>query len=508
MPKVTWASSARFLWALVLVTLPVTSFRVMPFMGSGTSVRPLALYPLVLLLPVLFIRLKRGEIPRPMPGAVTILLAFMIVVLALTAFGASFPPNELRGIDYADRAIRAVVTLGIGLAFFMAAVWMNQDLSDLKFSVRWLLLGLAVDLAWAAVQFVGLNSGHRQVLRQIQNLFSVRGLVKNKRVSGFAFEPSWLAGQISSLYLPWLLAAVLMRVRAWDSGTKNPTDFGWSSWKRVSGFIEPVLLVGAVIGLLMTYSRSGLVIAALSGLVTFLLVGKEAWKIFWSWFRRGFDRHRWNNFLSTLQNLGLRMLLIGILLAFVIGTGVFLTDKGYISAVIKADKSDIFAFAQDVYLGPRLAYSSAAMSAFSAHPLTGAGLGASGFWIYPNMPDWVLSGNPEIAQQLNPNSNLYPNPKNLFVRLLAETGLVGFILFLSFYFNLFGEGLKLLKKEPVTDGRFARWLAAVGFFALTSIFLQGISQDSFAMPEIWINLGILAGSAGYFLTNTKAGNVP
>jgi hypothetical protein len=43
-----------------------------------------------------------------------------------------------------------------------------------------------------------------------------------------------------------------------------------------------------------------------------------------------------------------------------------------------------------------------------------------------------------------------------------------------------------------------RWLAAAGIFALTAIVLQGISQDSFAMPEMWINLGILVGAAGGF----------
>ena len=28
-----------------------------------------------------------------------------------------------------------------------------------------------------------------------------------------AYEPSWLAGQIATVYLPWLLAAALTRVR-------------------------------------------------------------------------------------------------------------------------------------------------------------------------------------------------------------------------------------------------------------------------------------------------------
>ena len=51
----------------------------------------------------------------------------------------------------------------IGLAFFVAAAWMNQSEADLKFSVKWLLIGLAADLGWGAIQFIGLNSGHRNL---------------------------------------------------------------------------------------------------------------------------------------------------------------------------------------------------------------------------------------------------------------------------------------------------------------------------------------------------------
>ncbi len=468
-------SLSRLLWALVLVTLPVTSFRFMPFMGAGTTVRPLALYPLVILLPILLLRLRRGEIQRPWPGALTVLLAFVLVAAAATAFGATLAPVELRGVDFFDRALRAAVTLVIGLSFFVAAVWMNQSEDDLKFSVRWLLVGLAAHLIWGAIQFIGLNTGHRQDLVKIQQLFSVRGLVKNKRISGFAYEPSWLAGQIAALYLPWLVAAVLMRFRAVVS--KKP----------LINWIEPLLLIGALTGILMTYSRSGLFVVGLAGLVTFALAGGELVSAFRRWFfmvgKVGQN--------AVLPHIVVRVVLVLLVVAILVGVGAFLADKGYIAAFFKSEKTDLFSYAVDVYLGPRLAYASAALTAFQAHPFTGVGLGASGFWIYQNMPDWVLSGVPEIAEQLSPQSNLYPNPKNIYVRLLAETGILGFVLFLAFYLTLFADALSLLRGPAA-----ARWLAAAGIFALTAVMLQGISQDSFAMPELWVNLGMLAGGWG------------
>ena len=102
---------ARILWAAVLVTLPVTSFRFMPFMGAGTFVRPLALYPLVLLMPILLYQIWTKRLTRPWNGSLTILLAFTLTALLATAFGSLLAPLELRGQTYFDRALRAWITL-------------------------------------------------------------------------------------------------------------------------------------------------------------------------------------------------------------------------------------------------------------------------------------------------------------------------------------------------------------------------------------------------------------
>jgi len=486
--RFTPASLSRLLWALVLVTLPVTSFRFMPFMGSGTYVRPLAIYPLVILLPVLLLRIKRREISRPWPGALTVLMAFTLMAIAATAFGATLAPLELRSIDFFDRALRAWITLIIGLSFFLAAVWMNQNESDLKFSVCWLLIGLTGHLIWGVIQFVGLNTGHRQLLYQIQNLFSVRGLVKNKRISGFAYEPSWLAGQIATLYLPWLIAALLTRYRSLE----------FRRLPKLSRWLEPLLLLLALAGVLMTYSRSGLMIVLVATAVTFALTGKQILADVWDWARAGFDsKARSPKRLTALWLPASRILLALLILAILAGAAAFLADKGYIAAFFKSEKTNLFSYAVDVYLGPRLAYATAALTGFHEHPLTGVGLGASGFSIYQNMPDWVLAGVPEIANQMNPASKLYPNPKNMYVRLLTETGVFGLILFLLFYLVLFADCLSLIRviagSESTAPAR--GWLATAGIFALVAIFVQGISQDSFAMPEMWINLGLLAGAA-------------
>jgi O-antigen ligase len=109
--------------------------------------------------------------------------------------------------------------------------------------------------------------------------------------------------------------------------------------------------------------------------------------------------------------------------------------------------------------------------------------------MYQNMPDWSLINIPEISRQLSPLSNLYPNPKNMYVRLLAETGLPGFTLYVSFLFTSFAYAWMNLRKKT----QLHRFLGAAGLFSVIAVAMQGISQDSFAVPEIWINVGVLAG---------------
>ena len=55
----------RILWAATLLALPVTSFRYFPGLGETTYVRPLAFYPLALLLPVLLFQMLQKKLRSP-----------------------------------------------------------------------------------------------------------------------------------------------------------------------------------------------------------------------------------------------------------------------------------------------------------------------------------------------------------------------------------------------------------------------------------------------------------
>jgi hypothetical protein len=466
---------ARFLWGAALFTLPVTSFRYFPLLGDATYVRPLALYPIAILLPLLVIQLLRGKVSMPRAGALTPLTAFALFVLAATSLGVLFAPLPLRGQEYFGRVIRAWATLLIGLAFFVSAVWMNRNEDDLRFSVKWLLFGFVLDILWSGVQGLAF---YTPLLKKVtvthwQRLFSMRELVKTNRVSGMAYEPAWLAGQIATVYLPWLFASLLTGVRV--------TRFKW---------FEIILLAFASLLLLATYSRGGLLTAVFALVFTFLIAGRRELASAWKWFISGFHRGG-----GLLLRIGVLVIAVGALA----GAVFFLGQKSYISRLFNTKAESIEEFVIANSAGARAAYMFGALGAYEESPIVGVGLGASGFYIYKHLPDWAMTTVPDIARQLSPENRLYPNPKSMYVRLLSETGLIGFFIFIAFLLSVLADSLLALRSNQ----QYMLYLGVAGLFSWLAILMYNATQDSFATPNIWINLGILAGMTAYALKSSK-----
>jgi O-antigen ligase len=460
------AKLPRILWGAALLTLPVTSFRWFPFLGESTLVRPLALYPLALLIPLLLIQRWRGKIQLNWAGAFIPLGAFVLFIFAATSFGALIDPIPLRGQIYSGRAIRALATLFIGIAFFISAVWMNKDENDFRFTVRWLFAGLCLDLAWSGLQAFTFYTGllKKEMVTHWQLAFSMRELVRTNRISGLAYEPAWLAGQFSTTFIPFLFAAVLMNFRV--------SRLKW---------LEPVLLALSLLVVLATYSRGGLLTTVAAAGLTFLFFGQNVIRSTWTWFVKGFR----GRVLDVLFRVGMIAAVLGVFA----GAFLFLSQKNFFRRLWETDAQSLSEYIVDINAGARGAYSTGALAAFEEYPLTGVGLGASGFYIYQNLPDWALTTVPEIAKQLNPENRLYPNPKNLYARLLAETGLIGFFLFLAFQFHILGDMLNLLNRNET----WARFAAVAGVFAWLAITFYNFTQDSLTTPNIWLISGILVG---------------
>jgi O-antigen ligase len=477
--SVSAEKAARFFWGLVLLTLPVTSFRYFPLLGKHTYVRPLAFYPLAVLYLILLFRVWRKDINCIRSDSFLPLLFFLLFALFSAGAGALLAPLPMRGQEYWERVLRAFSTLGIGLAFFVAALWMHHDTEDVHFSLKWLYSGLVLSLLWVGIQAIALHTPllAKEQVSAWQQLFSVRGLTKLKRVSGFAFEASWLAGQIVTLYLPWLVASVLLRFRV--------TRYRWA---------EPLLILASLAALLLSYSRGGLLIAVIALGVTLTVGGKNAIAHAFAWF---FHPPK-NSTKTKIYSVGIRFIIILLAVALVFGSITFLAGQKYVSRLWTVNANSISDYFVKTSAGGRFTYLWAEWQLFVAHPVLGTGLGSSGLYLYQYFPDWALYNNPEITQHLSPTSSLYPNSKNLYLRLLAETGIIGFSIFMAFLSGILAKiGYFLLRPQYKLAG-------IAGLFSFVAVVTYYLMQDSFAMAELWINFGILLGlSAGTLEESAK-----
>jgi O-antigen ligase len=240
--------------------------------------------------------------------------------------------------------------------------------------------------------------------------------------------------------------------------------------------------------LLATFSRGGLLAAAGAAALTFILVGRAELRAAWDWF--------------VGRNWLLRAGVVVLLLGALAGAGLFLSQKGYITRLFSTQAESVSDFIIENSAGARAAYNYGGLGAYTENPITGVGLGASGFYIYDHLPDWALTTVPEIARQLSPENRLYPNPKNMYIRLLAETGLLGFFVFIAFLLSVLGDALQALRsKTPM-----ARYLGIAGLFSWLAIAFYNSTQDSFATPNIWINFGILVGMTSFLFAPLSTGS--
>ncbi|MGA9533133.1 MAG: O-antigen ligase family protein, partial [Anaerolineales bacterium] len=134
-----------------------------------------------------------------------------------------------------------------------------------------------------------------------------------------------------------------------------------------------------------------------------------------------------------------------------------------------------FAFAE------RFVYWRASLHAFEVSPLTGVGPGNTGFFFAGGMPSYGYH-LVETRSYLDPASPNFPNPKNLWVRLLSESGILGTAFYLTWLVLLAWAALQL-RRRP---GAHSVWLGTFGVLTLIAQLVEGFSLDSYALPQIWI----------------------
>jgi hypothetical protein len=470
--KISWA-----LWAILLITIPVTSSPLIALFIPETSVSPLSGIPLVLLLLVWVIPylVRGGKLPK-----ITLpLFVFVAIALVATLRAPFLEIYPVKGITLSSRSIRALITLVFGVGFYFVASTLPLSKSKLRASLRWLYLGAVLMFLWSTVQILRLPFSFNPQpieLARIHKYISVTDLFRD-RISGMAYEPSWLADQLTILYLPILLASVVAGYSAFRR-----------IWKRLT--VEHILLVWGSVVLFFTYSRIGLV--AFVATIGVLTIG-VAWRFIEGRIQTKHSHSRW----SKGQIRFSYWLLVFILFLAAVFVLMLLTVSSYerfydlitidLREILESERlPPIYNLVNQLKYAERVMYWVSAFLVFSQFPLLGVGLGNVGFFFQETIPAFGYY-LPEILLVLGPHRASIANAKSLWLRLLAETGLLGFLVFVVWLIIL-GLGAKRLLRA---ESRVLRVLAIAGGLTLVAEILEGFSLDTFALPQLWIVLGLL-----------------
>lgn len=473
MTQVNWkditAKVARLAWVLFFISLPVTSFPLFPAdLGGRTLVRPLAIYPLVILLILLIIpRL----IKRPMPNTYLPLLAFTLAALLSTIFAFTSDLEALRGITPISRIVRNLITLGLGLSFYFTTTMLHETWEDLSFSLRWLYAGMGLALLWGTVQIplVFHNSPlYYKIVNFFQSLVSTRKLFST-RVSGLTYEPKWFAEQICFLLLPWLIGSVL----------SGKSSFHWR-WRQVT--VEWLLLLWAVGVLVFTFSRTGLVILAALAFIGYIL-----------------SRYYFHKKPQHAHRPMRRRILEASAIVLAVLAGIFIvgSQNAYFSRLwrywTEATKERERTYFEYIAVEQRFVYWETALRMFDEYPWLGVGLGNYAFYFDQMLPNQPWNEQKEIVRQITPGEgrDRLITAKNLYARLIAETGIFGTAAFTTFLVAILGCAL-FLWFSPTPEQKF--W-GISAFLALIVFGFVIFAFDSFALPNMWIVFGLITSAA-------------
>jgi hypothetical protein len=489
------------LWFLVMVGLPLTSF---PLLIRFTSsvVAPFSAIPLAFLLLIWLVPfvLDRGDFP----AEIIPYIYFILVALIITGLGFFLNGYYARGRDFFDQSLRAFFTVAIGLSFYLIFAAFPQDQQALRKTLIFIYVGGVILLLWTGLEIIVLRSRPRvqdmpDWLRLIRNALAVTSpsMIFTTRVTGFAYEPSWFVRQFNLLLFPIWLAAVYLRVsivkiRLWIFQ------------------VEDLLLVAGLIVFGSSSPRIGLVafLASLAYLGILLLLRLHRSIINWYLKKRQQPPKRlvWAKLLLALIML---VVMIGIAASALVSYIELASQWDYRYALLlqsSLSSLDVFSMsttemiyrARDLAFFERVIYWLAGWEIFNDYPM-GVGLGNAGFYYYDRMHGAGLESYE--MRDVFYRANYLPNTKNLWTRLLAETGFIGLAVFLAWLYMLWRSAGLTRRSNNVE----LRIVGLAGQLFLLAFLVEGFSIDSFAMPYEWIMAGLISAGGLLYRKELAAG---
>lgn len=466
-PVFLWEKVCFWLWIGLVISLPVSSFPIFAKVLHTSSVAPAAgIFVLILAIIWLPIYLFRGgHFPFQVRPALFFTL-FCVLTIALAYFRqAPYYP----GSSLISNSIEALATLGMGFLFYVVTTSLPKDSIRITNTIRALNWGGAAMLGWSLVQFVIWLpvQDFPEWMRTIQGFFSTTVLF-DKRTTGFASEPSWLAHMINLVYLPYWLAATLKR-------------FSVHKLKIWFLSLENIFLGLGIVALFLTFSRGGLVAFML--VLAFLFI-----RLNYRFIRWLVDKWKVKKkiLVSIAAYLVMVVLYLGVGLAGLFALSKIDPRMETVFQFTATSENPLVKYAENLQFGERVAYWQTGWNLFNDYPLAGVGLNSSGAYFPSYMPayGWQLTETRDLLFR----SNNVLNIKNLWSRLLCETGIIGFSLFITILVVTLISALELIRNK----NRLSETIGWMGVLMLIALLGEGFSVDSLALPYYWFTLGLVA----------------
>ena len=144
---------------------------------------------------------------------------------------------------------------------------------------------------------------------------------------------------------------------------------------------------------------------------------------------------------------------------------------------------------KDISNQSRIGIQYANLVVFTENPVFGVGYGQQAYHAMFHYPLWAKKNNWEFKERyLNKNDPMFPPGYNLYVRLLAEMGIVGFLFFSFFLYTIVKQTNRIIKNQLSNEEKALAIILQVTFVGFIFNWLQ---LDTFRMYGFWIGLAIL-----------------
>jgi len=408
---------------------------------------PVKIYELAFLLFLFFWltqQFLRGEIKLDFDRGFRPLLYYYVWAVFVTIIGyfgllqfSTFPDWVARGSFFLNPAVElAYLLMNILLAIFISKLIGAKK--DIKAVIYILLLGNILVCLYGLYQFFG------QLLQfPVITLPTMKDARQNfgfvlPRVAATFKEPNFFAGYLNAL-IPLAVTLFLLARRK---------GFGLLNHKL---FVIVLILV-QLLALLLSFSTAGLIAFTFSMIFYAFLYG---WK---------FRAKR-------------RSIVLAIVLFLVLGCVVIrLFNLGGIFNMVVVDK--LFSSEINPMTHSRMERSEQALAAitlFMRHPMFGIGL--ANFGLY-------------FDQELGIKYGFEATANNIYAKMLAETGLIGLILFLGFFFSMFKRFYRVYQRLKVGEDL----LLLIGIWTAVFAILVGWNFfPSYSLAFFWVIFGLAIG---------------